>query len=161
MKERFIKAGEIVNTHGTRGEVSILVWTDSPEFLRTFKTLYVDGAALAVETARVHKRMLLVKFEGVEDINAAIRLKGRTICLDREDAALPKGQFFLQDLLGARVVTESGQEVGTLEDILESPASNIYVVRGAAEHLIPAVPEFIVSTDAENGLVTVRLIEGM
>ena len=52
MKERFIKAGEIVNTHGTRGEVSILVWTDSPEFLRTFKTLYVDGAALAVETAR-------------------------------------------------------------------------------------------------------------
>ena len=109
----------------------------------------------------VHKGCLIAALEGIEDVNAAMALKGRTVCFDRADARLPKGRFFLADILGARVVTEDGAEVGELVDIIENPTQNVYVVRGEREHLIPAVPEFIVRTDTETGVLTVRLIEGM
>ena len=102
-----------------------------------------------------------MKLEGVEDVNAAMALKGRTVFIDRADARLPKGAFFLQDIIGASVVDESGSEIGKLVDVMETPASNVYVVKGEQEHLIPAVPEFILSTDADNGIITVHLIEGM
>ena len=161
MKERFIEAGEIVNTHGVRGEVKIMPWTDTPEFLRDIKTLYIDGKAMRVLASRVHKGAVLATLEGVEDVNAAIRLKGRRVFIDRDDAALPEGRFFIQDIMGAEVVTEAGERVGTLAEVIDAPAGMIYVVRGETEHLIPAVPEFILRTDADAGVITVRLIEGM
>jgi len=160
-KQQYIEAGRIVNTHGVAGEVKIEVWLDSPQFMKRFKRLYIGGTAFAVRAARVHKSFLLCALEGVEDVNAAMALKGRTVYIDRADAALPAGAFFLQDLIGARVVDEQGDEIGVLTEILERPASNIYVVQGEQEHWIPAVPEFIMSTDADAGVITVRLIEGM
>lgn len=160
-KKRFIEAGEIVNTHGVRGEVKIQPWVDSAEFLKQFKTLYIGEKPYAVRSATVHKGCLLAALSGVEDVNAAMKLRGRTVLLDREDVKLPEGGYFLVDLIGADVRDEAGAEVGKLVDIIESPASMIYVVRGKSEHLIPAVPEFVKAVDVENGLVTVRLIEGM
>ena len=161
MKERFIEAGEIVNTHGVRGEVKIMPWTDTPEFLRAIKTLYVDGKPLRVLSSRVHKGAVLALLEGVEDVNAAMRLKGRRVFIDREDARLPEGRFFFLFLIGARVVTESGEELGALAEVIDAPAGMVYVVRGKDEHLIPAVDEFVLKTDADAGVITVRLIEGM
>ena len=161
MKERFIEAGEIVNTHGVRGEVKILPWTDSAEFLAKFRTLYIDGAPVRVLAARVHKQTVLARLEGVEDVNAAMRLKGRRVFIDRADAKLPEGGYFIQDIIGAEVVTEDGESIGALAEVIDAPASMIYVVRGDRERLIPAVPEFILKTDAAAGLITVRLIEGM
>lgn len=160
-KKEFVEAGRIVNTHGVAGEVKIEVWLDSPEFMKKFKRLVLDGRELRVASARVHKGFLIAKLEGVDDINAAMPLKGRVVSIRREDARLPKGTFFLQDIIGAAVVDESGGKIGTLTDVMEGPAGNIYIVSGEREHLIPAVPEFIRSTDAEAGLITVRLIEGM
>ena len=161
MKKEFIEAGEIVNTHGIRGEVKILPWTDTPEFLARFRTLYVDGRAYRVQSSFVHKGCVIAALEGVGDVNAAMLLKGRTVSFARRDARLPKGSFFLADILGARVLAEDGGEIGILEDIIENPTQNVYVVRGAEEHLIPAVPEFIIKTDPDRGEITVRLIEGM
>ena len=160
-KSKFLEAGEIVSTHGVRGEVKILPWTDSVDFLRRFKTLYIGGRPYAVRHSFAHKGCMIAALEGVEDVEAAQALKGRTVCFARADARLPKGSFFLADLLGARVVTEDGEEVGELVDIIENPTQNVYIVRGVREHLIPAVPEFIRKTDTESGVVTVRLIEGM
>ncbi len=161
MKERFIEAGEIVNTHGVRGEVKILPWTDSAEFLAAFRTLYIDGRPVKVRSSRVHKQTVLASLEGVEDVNAAMRLKGRRVFIDRADAKLPEGGYFIQDIIGAEVVTEAGESIGKLAEVMDAPASMIYVVRGERERLIPAVPEFIVKTDADAGIITVRLIEGM
>ncbi len=161
MKEKFIEAGEIVNTHGVRGEVKIMPWTDTPEFLRAVKTLYVDGKPLKVLSSRIHKGALLAALEGVEDVNAAMRLKGRRVSIDREDAPLAPGSFFIQDIIGARVVDEAGAVIGTLAEVIDAPAGMVYVVRGESEHLIPAVPEFVLRTDADEGVITVRLIEGM
>lgn len=160
-KQQYIEAGKIVNTHGVRGEVKIQVWLDSPEFMRRFKTLYIDSKPVRLVSSRAHKGFLIAMLEGVEDINAAMSLKNKTVYIDRADAKLKKGEYFLCDIIGLRVETENGELVGTLEDILETPASSVYIVRGEAEHMIPAVPEFVLKTDAENGIITVRLIEGM
>ena len=160
-KKQYIEAGRIVNTHGVAGEVKIEVWLDSPQFLKSFKRCFIDRREVKLLSARVHKGFLIVKLEGVEDVNAAMALKGRTVFIDRADARLPKGAFFLQDIIGAAVVDESGSQIGKLVDVMETPASNVYVVKGEQEHLIPAVPEFILSTDADNGIITVHLIEGM
>ena len=160
-KKQYIEAGRIVNTHGVAGEVKIEVWLDSPQFLKSFKRCFIDRREVKLLSARVHKGFLIAKLENVEDVNAAMALKGRTVFIDRADARLPKGAFFLQDIIGASVVDESGSEIGKLVDVMETPASNVYVVKGEREHLIPAVPEFILSTDADNGIITVHLIEGM
>ncbi len=161
-KNAFIEAGRIVNTHGVQGEVKIEVWLDSPKFFKSFKRLYTAGGQeLKVLSARTHKDFVIAKLEGVEDVNAAMALKNKVVSIRRSDAALPHGAFFLQDILGAKVVDEDGNEIGVLEDVMETPASNIYVVKGETEHLIPAVPEFIKKTDAEAGVITVHLIEGM
>lgn len=161
MIKQYLEAGRIVNTHGVRGEVRIEPWADNASFLTRFKRFYLDGKPVRVLSCRVHKTMCIAALEGVDDVNAAQTLKGRVIFIDRDDARLPKGTVFLQDILGAKVVTEDGQELGTLEEVLPAPAASVYVVRGEREILIPDVPAFILDKDAENGVVTVRLIEGM
>lgn len=160
-KQQYIEAGKIVNTHGVRGEVKIQVWLDSPEFMRRFKTVYIDNKPVKMLSARVHKGFVIAQLEEIGDINAAMALKNKTVFIDRNDAKLGKGEYFLCDIIGARVVDETGAEIGILEDILETPASSVYIVRGETEHMIPAVPEFILGTDAENGIIKVHLIEGM
>lgn len=160
-KKQFVEAGRIVNTHGIAGEVKIEVWLDSPQFMKRCGALVVNGGKQKILSAREHKGFLLAKLDGVDDVSAAMALKGKTVYIDRDDAHLPQGAYFLQDIIGAEVVDEQGNSVGMLAEIMETPASRIYVVRGEREHMIPAVPEFILSTDAEAGVIKVHLIEGM
>lgn len=160
-KQAFIEAGRIINTHGVAGEVKIEVWLDSPAFMKKFKRLYIGGRETAVLSAREHKGFLLAKLDGVDDVNAAMALKGKTLLINREDVRLPKGAFFIQDIIGASVIDQSGAEIGRLSEVLETPAHRVYVVKGEREHLIPAIPEFVMSTDSEAGVIRVRLIEGM
>ncbi len=160
-KEKYLEAGKIVNTHGVRGEVKIQPWADSPEFLQKIKTLYINGEGVKVTASRVHKGFLLAKLSGVDDVNAAMALKNKLVYIARKDVKLPRGSFFIADIIGARVLTEDGAELGTLADVLEMPAQNIYLVRGEREIMIPAVDEFILRTDVKKGEIVVRLIEGM
>ena len=163
MKQPYIEAGRITNTHGVRGEVKIEVWLDSPADLAHYPRIFVDGKELRLRSVRPQNRFAIASVEGVDDVNAAMLLKGKTACIAREDADLPAGAYFLQDLLDALVIREDGSEVGRLTEILERPANNVYVVTDARgkETLIPAVPAFIVAADADRGIVTVRLLEGM
>lgn len=158
---KLIDAGKIVNTHGVRGEVKIEVWLDSAELLRTSGRVIIDGREHRLLSAREQKGWLLAKLEGVDDVNAAMDLKEHTVQVYRSDLKLPAGTVFVRDILGAKVVTEEGETVGTLVDALEYPAHMVYVVRGETEHLIPAVPTFIRAIDTQSGTVTVHLIEGM
>lgn len=112
MLSEFLEIGQIVNTHGIRGEVKLVPWADSPEFVCQFSTLYADGAPLKVSSARVHKGNVIAKLEGVDDVNAAMLLKGKTVHIRRADARLPEGSFFLADLIGLDVVDEHGTSWG-------------------------------------------------
>ena len=156
MKHRYLEAGKIVNTHGIAGEVKIMPWADAPDFLLNFKTLYLDRKP-------IHKNAVLMKLDGVDDINEAMRLKNKVVSIDREDATLEEGSFFLVDLYGLEVRdADSGEVLGTISDVLTPPANNVYIVKGTKrEYMIPAVPEFIVETNVDEGYLLVHLIEGM
>ena len=160
-KQAYIDAGKIVNTHGVQGEVKLEVWLDSPAMLKRCGRVYIGGEAKQFVAAREHKGFLIAALEGVTDVNAAMALKNRVVQVARADVKLPKGAFFLQDVIGAAVVDEQGTALGTLAEVLELPTQRVYIVRGEREHLIPAVPEFIRHTDVEQRRITVRLIEGM
>lgn len=160
-KSRYIEAGRICNAHGVTGEVKIEVWLDSPQFMKKCGRIFIEGREFKISSAKTHKGFLIARLEGIDDVNAAMSLKARTAYILRSDAKLPQGGYFIQDIIGARVQDEQGREIGRLTEVLERPASNIYVVQGEEEHLIPAVPKFIMSTDFEAGIITVRLIEGM
>lgn len=159
--EKYLEAGIICNTHGIKGEVKIKPWADSAEFLKKFKYLYIDGKPYELISGKVHKQCLIAELKGVSGVNEAMTLKNKIVSIDRSEAKLPEGAFFLQDIIGASVVDEGGKELGKLSDVLELPAGNVYVVTGEREILIPAVPQFIINTDVSAGLVTVRLIDGM
>ena len=157
----FLDCGEIVNTHGVRGEIRIVPWADSPDFLCQFSTLYVDGAPRKVLSCRVHKGSVIARFDGVDTVEQAMLLKGKTVQMRRTDAKLPKGAFFLEDIIGLDVVDEAGQKLGTLKEVLSPSLQQVYVVEGEREIMIPAVPEFILETNIAGGYLKVRLIEGM
>lgn len=163
MKQAYIEAGRITSTHGVHGEVKIEVWLDTPEDLRHYRRIFIDGQERKLLSVRQQNRFVIVKLHQIDDINTAQPLKGKTVYIAREDAPLPPGGYFLQDLLDAKVVLEDGSPVGVLTEILERPANNVYVVTDpdGKEILIPVVPAFIIRADAENGIVTVRLLEGM
>lgn len=165
MPEQYLEVGKVTSTHGVMGEVRVQPWADSPEFLCQFKTLYVDQAhwPIKVERARVHKNMVILKFEGITDVPSALSMRNAILYIDRADAKLPKGSFFLADLMGLEVrEAQSGQVLGKIADIMNLPANNVYVVRGGErELLIPAVPQFIAETNVEDGYLRVNMMEGL
>lgn len=161
--ERFLEAGKIVNTHGINGELKIQPWCDSVEFLLDLPEVYIDGVKKEVVSARKHKQFALFKLDGVESIDAALELKNKIICIDRNSVELDEDSYFISDVLGFSVFDRRKNAViGTLADFIEAPASDIYVVKGkTGEILIPAVPEFIKNVDYENRTLEVMTIEGM
>ena len=160
MKE-YLDCGQIVNTHGVRGEVRIVPWADSPDFLCQFSTLYIDSAPRRVLSSRVHKGSVIAKLDGVDTVEEAMLLRDKTVQIRRADAKLPEGTFFLADVIGLKVVDEAGQTLGTLKEVLSPSVQQVYVVEGEREIMVPAVPEFILETNITDGYIKVRLIEGM
>jgi 16S rRNA processing protein RimM len=162
MKAELIETGKIVNTFGNRGEVRILPWADSPDFLTGFEHFYIDGMPVKVLSARVQKGCVIATLEGVVDIDDAIRMKNKIIKIKKDDVKLKEGSYFITDLIGLEVIdNETGETLGTLSDILSLPSNNVYVIKGKREILVPAVPEFIIETNLDEGYVRIRLIEGL
>ena len=158
MKLEFLEAGEIVSTHGVRGEMKVLPWADSPDFLCEFDRVRIAGKDYAVESCRVQKTCNLLKIEGVDTMEAAQAMRGKTVEIYRCDA--PEGLIFAAELMGMTVLCE-GEEIGKITDVLDYPGNKVYVVKGRKEYMIPAVKEFILSTDMEKNEMQVRIIEGM
>ena len=158
MKLQYLDAGEIVTTHGVRGEMKVLPWVDSPEFLLDYNRVRIDGVEYIVESCRVQKTCNLLKVKGVDTVEAAQALRGRTVEIFRCDA--PKELIFAAELIGVRVF-ENETELGCITDVLDYPGNKVYVVEGEHSYMIPAVKAFVLSTDLESGIMKVRLLEGM
>ena len=163
MRPVYIPVGHIVNAHGIKGEVKLNPEGFTPEFVAEFDTLYINGESVQVKSRRVHKSTVLLTLPGVEDMDAALALKGREGSIRREDAHLPEGEYFDAELVGAMVLDDAtGEELGRIRRVLHYPAHKVYTVRGEREYLIPAVPgAFIVSTDLDANRMDVHVWEGM
>ena len=158
MKLQFIEAGEIVTTHGVRGEVKVLCWLDDPEMLCDFDRCCIDGKEYEMEQVRVQKTCNLVKLKGVDTMEAAQAMRGKTIRLYRED--IDDEVIFAAELIGVEVFAD-GEKIGKIKEVLDYPGNSVYVVKGEKEYMIPAVKAFILDTDMEKEVMQVRLIEGM
>lgn len=158
MKLQFIEAGEIVTTHGIKGEVKVLPWLDDPEMLCEFDRCRIDGKEFEIEQCRVQKTCNLVKLSGVDTMEAAQAMRGKTIELYRED--IDDEVIFAAELIGMEVFC-NGEMIGKIKEVLDYPGNSVYVIKGAREYMIPAVKEFILSTNMEKNEMQVKLIEGM
>ena len=158
MKLQFIEAGEIVTTHGVKGEVKVLPWLDSPEDLVDFDRCRIDGEEFTTEQCRVQKTCNLVKLSGVDTMEAAQAMRGKIIELYRED--IDEEVIFAAELIGVEVFCD-GVCIGKIKDVLDYPGNSVYVIKGEHEYMIPAVKQFVLSTDMDANRMEVKLIEGM
>ena len=160
MRSEFLDAGQIVNTHGIRGEVKVLPWCDSPEYLTGFQRVLISGSEFTVERARVQGTCVLMKLRGVDDVNEAMKLREKTVQIFRADAPLEEGRNFISDLIGLPVLAD-GVQIGELTDVIQLPSNDVYEVKGEGTYLIPVVDDFVQEVNAEAGYINVKLIEGM
>ena len=158
MKLPYIEAGEIVTTHGVRGEVKVLSWLDSPEMLCEFDRCRISGREYVMDSVRVQKTCNLVKLRGVDTMEDAQKLRGKTMELYRED--ISDELIFAAELVDVEVYAD-GSCIGKIKEGLVYPCNSVYVVQGEREYLIPAVKEFILSTDLERNQMQVKLLKGM
>ena len=158
MKLPYIEAGEIVTTHGVRGEVKVLSWLDSPEMLCGFDRCRISGREYVMDSVRVQKPCNLVKLRGIDTMEDAQKLRGKTMELYRED--IPDELIFASELVDVEVYAD-GACIGKIKEVLDYPGNSVYVVQGEREYLIPAVKEFILSTDLERNQMQVKLLKGM
>ncbi len=167
MKKTYIDTGRIVGTHGLKGEMRVQPWSDSPQFLTQFSTLYLDDQGrteLKVRSARVHKNILLLTAEGIDSIEAAEGLRNRVLYLHRDDVELEPGRHFVQDLMGCRVLdADSREEYGTLTEVITTGANDVWQVTdsGGKNYLVPVIPDIVVSVDVDSQCIEIRPIGGI
>ena len=163
MRVEFIPVGQIVNAHGIKGEVKLNPLGFDPEFLADFDVIYIGGKRTEVKSARVHKSVVLLTLPGVNDMDAALALKGKDVSIRRDDVEVPEGYYFDEEIEGLTVIdSATGDVIGKVRRVLSYPAHKIYEVKGEREYLIPAVPGvFIESVDLDAETVRVHLMKGL
>ena len=163
---KYMECAKIINTHGCRGGIKLESWCNTPEDLASFECVYLLESGRYVKhkvlKASVFKQFVIMELEGVDDMDAAMALKNKILYADRDDFDLEDGEFFIADLIGVDVIdADNGKVYGKLTDIINRGASDIYVVSTeAGERMIPAVDEFIVRVDVNEG-VFVKTIPGL
>lgn len=166
--EEYLQVGVITNTHGIRGEVKVFPTTDDPARFKKLKQVFLDTGReyleMEIEQVKFLKQLVILKFKGYDTINDIEKYKQKRLLVDREHAVkLKKDEYFIADLLGLSVYTESGGHLGTLKDVLQTGANDVYVVEmeDNKEVLIPAIRECILSVDLDKRRMQVHLLEGL
>ena len=163
--EQLLETGKIVSVHALKGEVKVESWCDSPDFLAEFDELFLDGEWVSVERARVQKNMVILKLQGVDTPEAAGRLVGKILYIDRDQVELEEGTYFVADLIGLKVVDADDPEkvYGTLTQVSSTGANDVYHILfpNGKTYYIPAIPQVVEKTDIENGVMLIRPLEGL
>ena len=166
--EDLLKVGVITTTHGVRGEVKVYPTTDEPErFLDLEYVLLDTGKELRrryIKNVRFIKNLVILKFDGIDNIDDIEKYKGKDLWIPREEAQeLGEDEYYIADLQGLNVVLEDGTEFGTLRDVMETGANDVYII-DSNEHgevLLPAIKECILDVDLEKNTMTVHLMKGL
>lgn len=168
MLKSYLEIGKIVSTHGIRGEVRVQPWCDSPDFMKKFKTLYFDKngeKSVAVKACRPHGNVVILQLEGIDSVEKAQMLRNKILFMNRKDAKLPKGDYFIQDLVDCTVVDADDEAIsyGILTDVSQTGANDVWHItdKSGREFLIPAIKSVVVSTDVENGIIKIRPLKGI
>lgn len=166
--EQLLQVGVITQTHGIRGEVKVFPTTDDPARFERLRKVTLDtgreSLELEIEKVRFSKQFVIVKFKGLDDINQVERYKRCPLLVRREDAVpLEEDEYYIADMIGIRVETEDGEAFGTLKDVIETGANDVYIVETSShgEVLIPAIKECILEVDIEAGRMVVHLLDGL
>ena len=166
--EDLLKVGVITTTHGVRGEIKVFPTTDDVErFLELEYVLLDTGRELRrldIKNVRFFKNLVILKFDGIDNINDIEKYKGKDLWIPREEAQeLGEDEYYIADLQGLNVVLEDGTEFGTLRDVKETGANDVYII-DSNEHgevLLPAIKECILDVDLEKNTMTVHLMKGL
>ena len=166
--EKQLQVGVISSTHGVRGEVKVFPTTDDVTRFRQLKKVYLDTGRemlpLEIQNVKFFKQFAILKFKVIDNINDIEKYRGKSLMIDREDAVdLDEDEYFIADMIGMKVCTEDGSEFGTLKDVMETGANDVYII-DSLEHgevLIPAIRECILDVDMDEERMTIHLMEGL
>lgn len=163
-----LEVGKIVNTHGLRGEVKIVPWTDSPDVFEDLEYVIIKSRAgdmtLNIKGIKYQKNNIIVKFKELERIEDAEPLKNSTVYAPREMLGeLPEGVYYIADLIGLEVVNEQGEKIGTIADVFSTGANDVYDVKreGQKNLLLPVIDDVVLNVDIPQKKVTVHIMEGL
>ena len=164
----FLRVGTIASTHGIRGEVKVFPTTDDVKRFKKLKHCFLDTGKeripLEVESVKFFKQFAILKFKDYDNINDVEKYKGKDLLVDRANAVkLAKDEYFIADLIGLKVVTDEGKDFGTLKDVLQTGANDVYVIDGTdgKEYLFPVIRECVLDISLEKGIVTVHIMPGL
>ncbi|MGM7720350.1 ribosome maturation factor RimM [uncultured Metabacillus sp.] len=171
MSEKWFNVGKIVNTHGIRGEVRVISKTDFAEEryepgnkLYIFKEGSNDPIEVVVESHRVHKNFDLLTFEGMNSIQDVEHFKGSLLKINEEQLTdLDEGEFYFHEIIGCKVYSDEGEEIGTIREILATGANDVWVIKRKAgkDLLIPYIEEIVKDVDVEVKKVIITPMEGL
>lgn len=166
--EDLLQVGIITSTHGVRGEVKVYPTTDDPRRFRRLKEVVLDTGReklnLEIEGVKFFKQFVILKFKGLDNINDIEKYRQKSLYVTRKNAVrLQRDEYFIADLIGLKVQDEDGMELGTVKDVIETGANDVYEVEMADGRslLLPAIKQCILNVDVENGMMQVHVLEGL
>ena len=166
--EDLLQVGIITSTHGVRGEVKVYPTTDDPRRFRRLKEVVLDTGKekmnLEIEGVKFFKQFVILKFKGLDNINDIEKYRQKSLYVTRKNAVrLQRDEYFIADLIGLKVQDEDGTELGTVKDVIETGANDVYEVEmeDGRSLLLPAIKQCILNVDVENGMMQVHVLEGL
>lgn len=166
--EDMLQVGVITQTHGIKGEVKVFPTTDDAQRFKKLKKVTLDNGKerreLEITSVKFFKNLVILKFKGIDDINDVEKYKKASLFVTREDAVpLGENEYFIADLIGLKVVSDEGEELGALDDVLQTGANDVYVVKNdkGEEILVPAIKDCVKNVDIEGGEITLHLLPGL
>ncbi len=159
-----LEIGQIVNTHGLRGDLKVMPWCDDPEIFDELAYVIIDGEEYDIEKSRMQKNMVLLKLAGIDDINDAEKYRNKILTVPREELGdLPDGTYYICDLLGCNVTTDEGRDLGEIKDIIKTGSNDVYVVEDGSgkQVLIPVIDEVVLSVDVDEKKIVIKPLKGL
>ncbi|ERK30580.1 ribosome maturation factor RimM [Clostridium intestinale] len=158
--EQFLNVGQIVNTHGVKGEVKVFPLTDDPMRFKKLKKVIIDNKEVQILSYKFQKDRVILQLEGVDTMDDAIRLKGKYLKVSREDAVkLPKDTYFIADLIGCSVFDTDETPLGEVYDVIKTGSNDVYWVKGIKELLIPVLKEIVLDINVEDKKIVIKPVK--
>jgi 16S rRNA processing protein RimM len=158
--KQFLTVGQIINTHGVKGELKVYPLTDDMKRFRKLKKVYVDGVEKNVVWCKLQAKTVVLKIDGIDSIEDAVKYKEKYLEVSREDAVkLPEGSYFVTDIIGCNVIEENGKKLGEIFDVIHTPSNDVYWIKEPKELLIPVLKNIVVNVDVENKQIVIKPVD--